>query len=331
IRRCEQDHTQCTRFRSKDSWYPTRLLDVGSKGSSSIVLVRSAQAIHKKEKYMTLSHRWGDSNIPTLTTNTIIPWAQELSIKILPKTFQDFIILAQRLQVRYVWIDSLCIIQQGDDGNDWRIEALTMDQVYMNSYCNVSADWGSPKRGLYFQRDLRMIDKPNIDWRVKRQRNPDVVAVEKCVMVENEFWEDQISRSPLSIRGWVVQERWLCPRNLRFGPREVFFECGQTTLSERFPKAFPKPLLEGDVILKSSFSNLQMLQSPQAALLPATPGTELYTAWGHVLSKYSRCYLTYASDRIVAFSGIAKFFRLLVDDNYVAGLWLRNLASDMMW
>ncbi|UKZ74872.1 hypothetical protein TrVFT333_002542 [Trichoderma virens FT-333] len=177
---------------------------------------------YTKEKYMTLSHRWGDSNIPTLTTNTIIPWAQELSIKILPKTFQDFIILAQRLQVRYVWIDSLCIIQQGDDGNDWRIEALTMDQVYMNSYCNVSADWGSPKRGLYFQRDLRMIDKPNIDWRVKRQRNPDVVAVEECVMVENEFWEDQISRSPLSIRGWVVQERWLCPRNLRFGPREVF-------------------------------------------------------------------------------------------------------------
>ncbi|KAJ4863403.1 heterokaryon incompatibility protein (HET) domain-containing protein [Trichoderma breve] len=297
IHRCEQDHTQCTRFRSQVPWYPTRLLDVGPEGNSSFALVHSAQAIDKDEKYMTLSHRWGDAKVPTLTTKTIINWAQGLSVKILPKTFQDFIMLAQRLQIRYVWIDSLCIIQEGDNGKDWRTEALTMDKVYMNSYCNVSADWGSPKRGL--------------------EPNRDVVVAEECLLVENEFWEDQVSRSPLSVRGWVVQERWLCPRNLRFGPREVFFEC--------------EPLLEGDVILKSAFSNLQTLQSPQAALLPATLRTELYTAWGEILSKYSRCYLTYASDRTVAFSGIAKFFRSLVDDNYIAGLWLRNLASDMMW
>lgn len=331
IHGCEQDHTQCSRFRSQVPWYPTRLLDVGPEGNSSIALVHSAQAIDKDEKYITLSHRWGDAKVPTLTTKTIINWAQGLAVNTLPKTFQDFIMLAKRLQIRYVWIDSLCIIQAGDDGNDWRTEALTMDKVYMNSYCNVSADWGSPKRGLYFERDLRMVDKPKFDWRVKRQPNRDVVVAEKCILVENEFWEDQVSRSPLSVRGWVVQERWLCPRNLRFGPREVFFECGQTTLSERFPKTFPEPLLEGDVILKSAFSNLQTLQSPQATLLPATPGTELYTAWGDVLSKYSRCYLTYASDRTVAFSGIAKFFRSLVDDNYIAGLWLQNLASEMMW
>ncbi|KAL7933087.1 hypothetical protein V8C35DRAFT_327868 [Trichoderma chlorosporum] len=251
--------------RSKSPWYPTRLLDVGFKGSPSITLVHSAQAIDKVEKYMTLSHRWGDASIPTLTTKTIITWTQGFSVKILPKTFQDFITLAQRLQIRYVWIDSLY---------------------------------------------LRMVDKPNIDWRVKREPNPEEIATEKCLLVENEFWEDQISKSPLSIRGWVVQERWLCPRNLRFGPREVFFECGQSTLSE---------------------SNLQMLQSPQVTLLPVTPGTELYTAWGEILCKYSRCFLTYATDRTVAFSGIAKFFRSLVDDKYVAGLWLRNLASEMMW
>lgn len=172
---------------------------------------------------MTLSHRWGSSNVPTLTTKTIDTWKNGLSVNILPKRYQEFIALAQRLQIRYVWIDSLCIIQEGDDGEDWRAEALTMDQVYQNSFCNVSADWGSGKRGLYFERDLRLMDKPHIDWKVRRKPNRDVVVVEKCILVENEFWEEQVSRSPLSVRGWVVQERWLSPRNLRFGSREVFF------------------------------------------------------------------------------------------------------------
>ncbi|KAL6886841.1 hypothetical protein GGI43DRAFT_426294 [Trichoderma evansii] len=226
----------------------------------------------------------------------------------LPKRYQDFIALAQRLQIRYVWIDSLCIIQQGDVGEDWRAEALRMDQVYKNSYCNVSADWGS----------------------VKREPNPDAVAVEKCILVENKFWEEQVSRSPPGARGWVVQERWLCPRNLRFGTREVFFECIQHTLCERFPDKFPEILREGDIVLKADFSKLQKSQNQPTALGPTTPGTQLYDAWGNILAKYSRCNLTFASDRAVVFSGIAKFFKALVDDNYVAGLWLRNLASEMM-
>ncbi|PON24186.1 hypothetical protein TGAM01_v206874 [Trichoderma gamsii] len=179
------------------------------------------------------------------------------------KKYQEFIALAQRLQIRYVWIDSLCIIQEGDDGEDWRAEALTMDQVYQNSFCNVSADWGSGKRGLYFERDLRLMDKPHIDWKVRHK--------------------------------------------------------------------FPEVLREGDVIFKAALSKLQMTPSRQTALEPATPGTELYDAWGDVLEKNSSCNLTFASDRAVAFAGIAKFFRALVDDNYVVGLWLRNLASEMMW
>lgn len=108
---------------------------------------------------------------------------------------------------------------------------------------------------------LRLVDKPQIDWKVKREPNLDVVVVEKCTLVENEFWEEQVSRSPLSVRGWVVQERWLSPRNPRFGTREVFFECAQTTFCERFPDKFPEALLEGDVILKAAFSRLQMTQN----------------------------------------------------------------------
>lgn len=82
----------------------------------------------------------GSSRVPTLTTQMIDTWKNGFSVNTLPKRYHDFIALAQRLQIRYVWIDSLCIIQEGDGGEDWRAEALTMDQVYQSSYCNVSAD-----------------------------------------------------------------------------------------------------------------------------------------------------------------------------------------------
>lgn len=94
------------------------------------MLVPGGRVIAKNAKYMTLSHRWGSSNIPTLTTQTIDTWKNGFSVNILPKRYQEFIALAQRLQLRYVWIDSLCIIQDGDGGEDWRVEALTMDKVY---------------------------------------------------------------------------------------------------------------------------------------------------------------------------------------------------------
>jgi hypothetical protein len=331
IKQCELEHDSCRRSKSKTPWYPTRLLDVGTQGSKDVKLVPGSQAAAAGQKYMTLSHRWGASTVLKLTAAVITDWANGLPVQSLSKAFQDFISLARRLNIRYVWIDSLCIIQEGDDGADWRSEALTMNNVYMHSYCNISADWGSDTRGLFFPRDLRVLDMPVIDVRFKRE-NTDSIVTEECLLVESDFWEAQVSRSPLSSRGWVVQERWLSTRNLRFGPREVFFECGQHTLCERFPEKLPNVLCEGDVILKSVFGVSQLFRGPIAGSLgQATPGNALYDSWEAILSKYSSCSLTYGSDRLIAFAGIANFFRTMLDDRYIAGLWLRNLLSEMMW
>ena len=325
IKQCELEHDGCGRLKSKTPWYPTRLLDVGTQ---DVKLVPGSRAAG--QEYMTLSHRWGSSTILKLTTNVITSWANGFPVKSLSKTFQDFISLARRLKIRHVWIDSLCIIQEGDNGADWRSEALTMNNVYVHSYCNISADWGSDTRGLFFLRDQRVLDMPSIDVEVKRDESESMI--QHCLLVENEFWEAQVSRSPLNGRGWVVQERWLSTRNLRFGPREVFFECGQHTLCERFSENLPTELCEGDVVLKSASSWSRLLQGPNPlSLEPATPGTALYNAWDAVLCKFSACFLTYRSDRLVAFAGIAKSFRTMLSDRYIAGLWQRNLLSEMMW
>jgi hypothetical protein len=53
------------------------------------------------------------------------------------KTFRDAITVARRLEVRYLWIDCVCIIQ--DDKRDWQKQAAKMCDVYSQSSLTLAA------------------------------------------------------------------------------------------------------------------------------------------------------------------------------------------------
>lgn len=55
----------------------------------------------------------------------------------LPQTFQDAIAVTHNLTIRYLWVDSLCIIQ--DDPQDWQRESSRMASIYGNAYLVFSA------------------------------------------------------------------------------------------------------------------------------------------------------------------------------------------------
>jgi hypothetical protein len=55
----------------------------------------------------------------------------------LPRTFADALQVARRLQVRYIWIGSLCIIQ--DSVEDWQTESVQMQKVCTYSLLNLLA------------------------------------------------------------------------------------------------------------------------------------------------------------------------------------------------
>jgi hypothetical protein len=63
--------------------------------------------------------------------------ASSVPLDELPKTFQDAIQITKCLGIRYLWIDSLCIIQ--DSTQDWGKEAAAMSQVYKNAYWYIAA------------------------------------------------------------------------------------------------------------------------------------------------------------------------------------------------
>jgi hypothetical protein len=100
---------------------PSRVIDVGdSSGVQEPYLLADTVAI-PPTAYVALSHCWGGI-IPVRTLRANLAAHQRaLSLASLPRTFRDAVTLTRRLNFRYLWIDSLCIIQ--DDSDDWARES----------------------------------------------------------------------------------------------------------------------------------------------------------------------------------------------------------------
>jgi hypothetical protein len=99
--------------------------------------VRLVHTIGQKGNYIALSHCWGSTNLIRTTTRTLSTHEEGILITDLPKTFRDAISICRYLKVQFLWIDSLCIIQ--DDEQDWEREASRMADVYANAYLTIAA------------------------------------------------------------------------------------------------------------------------------------------------------------------------------------------------
>ncbi|KAH6671187.1 HET domain protein pin-c2, partial [Halenospora varia] len=79
----------------------------------------------------------GKRQLLTTTTSTIQQRFERIEWTTLPPTFQDAITLAAKLGYQYLWIDSLCIVQ--DDKKDWEMQSSQIGQIYMSYAIMISA------------------------------------------------------------------------------------------------------------------------------------------------------------------------------------------------
>ena len=112
---------------------PTRLIDI----SGSTPRIRLSEQLVGPISYVTLSHCWGKSHKLTLQRNNLHAFQDKIPDEALPKTFEDAIFIARYLGFGYLWIDSLCIIQ--DDEDDWKRESVLMTSVYGGGVLNIAA------------------------------------------------------------------------------------------------------------------------------------------------------------------------------------------------
>ena len=151
------NHERCNHPRTRQNWMPTRLLDVSSaRTTASTVFLVDRTSIPSDLEYISLSHCWGSKPVISLSQTNIESLKRGISISDLPKTFQDAVIVGGWFQCQYLWIDSLCIIQ--DSVEDWRRESAEMRHVYKNARRNIEAT-GAPDSsvGLLFDRDPSIV------------------------------------------------------------------------------------------------------------------------------------------------------------------------------
>ncbi|KAJ3546273.1 hypothetical protein NM208_g1640 [Fusarium decemcellulare] len=235
-----------------------------------------------------------------LTKENLDDFMQQIPLVDLPVTFRDAIRFCRDLGIQYIWIDSLCIIQ--DSESDWLQESSNMGKVYEYSFCNIAATSASSGGGgLYSPRDRHLI-------------TPYEVHIN---------WRGHESPAPLNGRGWVFQERLLSPRTLHFSS-QLFWECRTLNACETYPSGLPsEPSILGNDIDQDFPGSTKSWRED----LHQDP----VGYWDLLTQMFCRCYLTQPTDRLAAIAGIASQMRPLINDEYLAGLWRRQLPSGLLW
>ncbi|RSL69539.1 hypothetical protein CEP53_002157 [Fusarium sp. AF-6] len=235
---CDKNHEHCSL--EHEHRLPTRLIDLGSLECPTLRLVETRHGeVAPNSRYIALSHRWGDTNkhrpFCTRLKDTsgrghdlesfkkIIPFDQ------VPQTFRDAIETTRRLGVRYLWIDSLCIIQ-GDDG-DFGTEAKRMEDVFSCAYCVIAASRASNQlEGFLKERPKRRFLATHQSGLAGGHGDPLYI----CEAIDD--FGRHVLDGDLNRRGWVLQERALARRTVYFAETQTYFECGQGVRCETLTK-----------------------------------------------------------------------------------------------
>lgn len=159
---CRNEHELCSVKRGLE--LPTRLAKVERTGQTLFAQLCESQSLASDTEYVTLSHCWGKSPFLTLMKENFHQMKVSIPIALIPQVFQDAILVAIELGFQYIWIDSLCIIQNSDGGVDWLQESPTMDRIYSGSVCNLSATgFYDGRKGLFVSMSKGEVFSPSID------------------------------------------------------------------------------------------------------------------------------------------------------------------------
>ena len=365
--RSSEGHTFCKgrRDANVNSVLPTRLVDVGNlDGSQEPRLVLSSDLEKRSSiEYAALSHCWGgtkfaqiapptsDSSptaapitvrhddsgyvhtaakpLTTISTN-ISDRVSSIPMEILPPTFRDAVKITRALRLQYIWIDSLCIIQ--DSKVDWEQEGAQMANIYKNSHVTLAAESSRDSQGGILK--PRMLDFSPVEIPlVSKGRD---ISTTMFVRPALDSWEDTVTgdKSMLCSRAWVLQESLLAPKTIHFGAQQMMWECRSVSIAEGDVKPIPPNKRERDWSWSRNKRFLAEIETI-ATDGPETAGLVgsdiLYLQWYSILRDYTNRKMTFSSDVFPALVGLATEFNRRLNDRYVAGLWEKDLHRGLLW
>lgn len=252
---------------------------------------------------------------------------QGISLSSLPRTFQDAIAICKRLHVRYIWIDSLCIMQDKDDLSDWVREAGLMHRVYSHSFLNVSALAAhDSSHSLFASREPSVLEDMKSMTALDGKEIGQTQKLHEVVDIL--FWEREINHSHLNLRAWILQERLLSPRVVHFASAQVFWECHELDAAESSPRGLPSV---SSALRNVGYKDIDTEKASRHPLQYASLGNAPYGVWTRIVRVYSRCGLTKKGDKLIALASVVKQMAVKLDDEYIAGMWRCSLPWEITW
>ncbi|XPT03183.1 hypothetical protein M3J09_012284 [Ascochyta lentis] len=315
---------------SKTAGYflPTRLLDVQASTNSDNVRLVVARDIRAASPppYLALSHCWGARLPIRLEEKFLKSWKKEgIPLYSLPKTFRDAVRITKQLGMRYLWIDSMCIVQ--DSHSDWKSEAALMADVYGNACCTLAAM--SSKNSSEGCRTVSSIQtslcSPYVEVKAELYRSSRIRIFQKMPRTWTAEFEGRPSQgnneteSPLRTRAWVLQEKELSSCTIYFAKNQLLWEEKGRKATAQLPWEEIKPELPSETSrMMHETASHQIVGAPQHP-------------WYQLVEDYASRSLTYPSDKLVAFSGLAKAFGRNAKAQYIAGNWSTHVPAALLW
>lgn len=329
-------HEKC---QSQSSEYlPTRLIDVGDleQGRSPNLVITSPKhdSIQETIRYAALSYCWGQpqyglQHLKTTPLN-FKEHVNGIDPDRLPTTLRHAIVATQKLGIRYLWIDALCIIQNEPDHADWLKESLMMKEIYGNAYLTLAPiSSTSSFDGFLSPRH----DLPSAQIPVHSSRMPEANGIFHLVpekSLNGAELQAEASRSVGSTRGWTLQEQMMSRRTLFFGSNALHFCCQTGSRSEnRYEPALPQVAMDWH-------RETKLNECPEFDERGQVSLSKDYDGWYQMAWLLSSRKFTNYGDVLPAISGFAKsFLRKLelsgLSDFYIAGLWAKYLARGLCW
>lgn len=311
---CRSLHSMTDNPAEHTTLLPTRVIDLGALEETG---PKPRLFISKKAsgQYIALSHRWSKTIAAKLKCDNLSQHEKGLPVDGMPPTFRDAIEVTRQLGFRYLWIDSLCIIQ--DDELDWFQESQQMGTIFEEAACTIAAvdsmDDDGIDHGLFLSRDIDPLsikftlpykkvplnklsqrvfktDASVYIWKFRLLKekptmktcDKNTITIRPRIVSASKL----VSRSNWHKRGWVLQERLLSRRLIYFTKEKLSWSCFTKSGDEEGgdPKDFAR-----------------------TSLLPVRRGSDppTFATWQRIISDYQDCQLTFSKDRLAAISGIS--------------------------
>ncbi|KAF7874594.1 uncharacterized protein EAF02_008571 [Botrytis sinoallii] len=323
----EHSESKCPSF--EDKVLPSRVIDVGLEDTNPSLFVTNGLG----GKWIALSHCWGGRIETVLTTSNLQSLQKEIKMTNLPANFRDAILITRGLSFQYLWIDSLCIIQ--DSIHDWSTESTKMGDIYRNSVLTIGAAAVHKAADgiLHTRSQISHEMKPKLKLS-KDSGFDDVVEIATSIL-EPENLARLFKSGPLQSRAWALQERILSPRILWYGRRQIYWQCPcgfqsangmPSDGSSDFPlsKNYIYPVFTRRLVLNQNYND-EFTRFSEEELL------EINREYQFMVEDYCNRNLTYPNDKLPAFSGIAALLHKGVGGHYLAGIWSKFFQKNLLW